>query len=437
MRSFGVVLISIGVFALLVFPFQINADIDGDGSDELGAFAVETSGMARGPWMQVYQANGAKVVDLFLATDHEAFQFANIDTAGSGAQDIVVLSRRNSDGATRLEVVDHAGTVVAGEFIAPGGFENWQLFKVNRDGGGVEEIGVGFTRTLDGAAYYQIYRRIGGSLNLLASKNVSSSGFGGHVYRAADFDADGNDEIFIGFERLADGATLYQTWEPQSNTLISARSLTNSNFSNHKFVVGNFDGGVNGDEILIGFEHADGRGFYWVIDELGTTIGLRAVAANTFVNFDWQAINAGATDLVFVGMQRASDNRPLYVLWNPVTGSMVAARFAAGTGFTLLQWVTGNFDGNVGNNHEILAGFLRDSNGATVFQTFTQSGVLVGGGTALGGDFLDPEFVAVRAGATHNLYIGARLSGGAPVIQVWAGNGTLLLGRFIFNDDVI
>ncbi len=388
--------------------------------------------------MQVHEANGAKLVDRFFQAGHEKFEFANIDTGGTGSQDVVALSHRTSDGATMLQVINQAGAVAAGMFIAPGGFDNWQLFKINRHGGAAEEIGVGFTRVSDGAAFYRVYRRNGGSLQLVTQKLISGAGFDSHVFRVADFDADGNDEIFVGFNRVSDGVALYQSWEPQTNTLISSGAVTGASFSGHMFVTGNFDGGQAGDEILVGFERtSDGRAFYRVMDEFGTTTGLKVVASNTFENFDWQAINAGAIDLVFLGMQRASDGRPVYVLRDPVAGVAVASRVAASAGFTLLQWATGNFDGNAGNNHEILAGLTRDSDGATVFQTFTQGGAIVGGATALGGNFVNAQFVVIRRGVIHDIYIGGRQTGGQPVIQVWTGDGIKLLSKFIFNSDAI
>lgn len=433
--------------ALLVGSGQmpsVRADINGDGTDEVGAFAVEVTGLARGPWYQVWESDGTLVASQFLNPAFSQYQLQTMDVDGNGSEELVIFSVRNSDGAGRIEVRLSGGAVLAQAFVTGAPFSRHQLFPINYNGGAASEIGLGFDRTSDGVGFYKVLRVTGGTIVEDSGAAISGPLFSSREWRAGDFDGDGNQEVFLGFRRTSDGAAAYTVWDPQTNTTTGAAFVTGSAFSGHEWVVGNFDNSQAGDEILIGFNQvSNGAGVFQVRRVNGALVGGRFISGAGFSEFEWAGISDGTDQQVFVGYIRNSDGASAYAVWDATVGggTQVGSAFALSGAFQLVEWLTGNFDGNAGNGGEVALGFVQDSNGSIGYAQWTRAGSQNSSRFVLGGTFFNPTFVGLQpaTSARDDLLIGATGSTGQPIVQLWDTNGagTQVLSQAIFNTDVV
>lgn len=423
---------------------SVRADITGDGTDEVGAFALEVAGAARGPWYQIHDSDGSIVADHFLRPNFSQFQFLTANVDGSVGDELVILSTRDSDGAAHLEVRAPDGSVMASVFVTGSAFGNHQLFPIDFDGGTESEIGLGFVRNSDGVGFYQIWALTGLSLTQQHSRAITGAPFGSHRWDAGDFDNDGNEEVFVGFRRNADGAAAYRVWDPQTDSGVGSSFITGSPFSGHQWVVGNFDNSQPGAEILVGFSRiSDGAAAFQVVTVSGAVIGSRFVTGSAFSDHMWDGISDGIDEQVFVGFVRNSDGAGVFQVWDP-TGSLTAPEaspFVTGSAVRVEDWLTGNFDGDASNGEEVAVGFTKTSDGAIGFQQWSRAGTQNGSRFVLGGAFGSPHFLGLSpvTMTREDLLVGATGSDGQPIIQLWNTNGAgiQLLSKFIFNGDVI
>jgi len=441
-RWYGSALVLAGVMAVVIgFPRGADADINGDGTDEVGAFAVEVTGLARGPWYQVFEADGSLVASQFLSPAFSQYQFLTIDTNGDGSDELVALSIRNSDGAALLEVRAAGGSVLASGFILGGAFSQHQLFKINYNGGAAEEIGVGFVQTSNGVGSYKVLTVSGNSIVTASSAAITGTPFSSLDWQAGDFDGDSNEEVFVGYRRTSDGAAAYTVWDPQTNTVLGSRFITGSPVTGHQWVVADFDSTTPGVEILVGFRKvSDGAAAYQVWPETGSVIASRFITGSPFSGHDWRAVADGTDNQIFVGFRRNSDGAAVYQVWNPATNTSVGGAFALGGASTLVDWLTGDFDGNAANGGEVLVGFVQNSNGSIGYQQWTRAGVQNSSKFVLGGTSFNPSFKLLRPSLSSrdDVMIGAVSSTGQPLVQLWNTNGagTQILSKLIFNTDV-
>ena len=134
--------------------------------EEIVTGGIETSGLTRGPAIQVWDKNGNHLFTRFvLNPDFTEVKFTKIDINNDGVDEILVVGRETT-GLTRgpaFQLFDGSGNLLVTQFVLNGDFSNLKVFAVDQDGDGDKEIGIGGIETkglLRGPAY-QIFESNG------------------------------------------------------------------------------------------------------------------------------------------------------------------------------------------------------------------------------------------------------------------------------------
>jgi hypothetical protein len=134
--------------------------------EEVVAGGTETSGLARGPAIQVWDKNGNHLFTRFvLNPDFIEVKFSKIDINNDGVEEILVVGRETK-GLGRgpaFQVFDGSGNLLVTQFVLNPDFTNLRAFVVDQNGDGDKEIGIGGIETkglLRGPAY-QIFESNG------------------------------------------------------------------------------------------------------------------------------------------------------------------------------------------------------------------------------------------------------------------------------------
>jgi len=134
--------------------------------EEIVTGGLETSGLARGPAVQVWDKNGNHLFTRFvLNPDFTEVKFTKIDINNDGVDEILVVGRETK-GLGRgpvFQLFDGSGSLLVTQFVLNADFTNLKVFPVDQDGDGDKEIGIGGIETkglLRGPAY-QIFESNG------------------------------------------------------------------------------------------------------------------------------------------------------------------------------------------------------------------------------------------------------------------------------------
>ena len=134
--------------------------------EEIVTGGMETSGLARGPAIQVWDKNGNHLFTRFvLNPDFTEVKFSKIDINNDGVEEILVVGRETK-GLARgpaFQLFDGSGNLLVTQFVLNGDFTNVRAFAVDQDGDRDKEIGIGGIETkglLRGPAY-QIFESNG------------------------------------------------------------------------------------------------------------------------------------------------------------------------------------------------------------------------------------------------------------------------------------
>ena len=148
---------------LQIFGANTTNTVSGE---EIVTGGVETSGLARGPVIQVWDKIGNHLFTRFaLNADFTEVKFSKIDVNNDGLDEILVVGRETK-GLQRgpaFQLFDGNGNLLVSQFVLNPDFTNLKVFAVDQNGDGDKEIGVGGieTRGLQRGPLYQIFESNG------------------------------------------------------------------------------------------------------------------------------------------------------------------------------------------------------------------------------------------------------------------------------------
>ena len=148
---------------LQIFGANTTNTVSGE---EIVTGGVETSGLARGPVIQVWDKIGNHLFTRFaLNADFTEVKFSKIDVNNDGLDEILVVGRETK-GLQRgpaFQLFDGNGNLLVSQFVLNPDFTNLKVFAVDQNGDGDQEIGVGGieTRGLQRGPLYQIFESNG------------------------------------------------------------------------------------------------------------------------------------------------------------------------------------------------------------------------------------------------------------------------------------
>jgi hypothetical protein len=176
----------------------IGTNLDGVAGDEVIVGGREVRGLARGPALQLFGANGGLLFTRFvLNANFTENKFAVID---SGGNKVIVVSGRETLGLGRgpaFQIWDGSGNILLTRFVLNPDFTEFQLFGANTTNnvtgqeivtGGLETTG--FAR----GPVYQVWDKNG---NHLFTRFVLNADFTEVKFTKIDINNDGVDEILV------------------------------------------------------------------------------------------------------------------------------------------------------------------------------------------------------------------------------------------------
>ncbi len=426
------------VLVLAVPLVPVQADINGDGLDDLGAFAVEVTGPARGPQYQIHTGAGTLLADKFLGVNTTGHSFLSPSTGELSITYSVI-----STGVQRLERRVAGGGLAAKTTVSNDSFGSHKMFDIEWDGAGERETGFCKAKVSSGISFYQIYRRTGGVITKLFSKAISGGAWTTLDCLAGDVTGDGQQEIIQIFRRDADGAFGYQVFNMAGTRLVKKWVAASGTYQ--KAFLGDFSvagGAWTGVEIAIGYLRPSGTAKFSVYNEAGTRLIAKALTTASWVSQQWETMPDGTgRDDVFLGYTNASTGVGKYIIWNPVTNTKVAGKTMTTGAWNIVEWIVGNFDGNAANGYEPGLGRIRISDSVIGFHVRNRAGsVVLSSKTALTAAYVNPQFEAIIAvvAGNHSVWIGAAKVAGRPIIKLYNANGGALeLSMNILSSDVV
>ena len=356
------------------------------------AGGIETGGLTRGPAFQLFNTSGVlQTTQFVLNPDFRSDLTLLLNNFDADAADEVLVGGRETTGLMRgpaYQIFETNGTFKFTNFVLNPDFTNVSFSPFNAGGNGVLVCGQE-TEGLARGPGYQV------------------------------FDAIGN--------------------------LIRTQLVLNPDFTVDNSCIGiNLDG-VVGDEVITGGREVTGvaRGpAFQVFGSDGSFRLTRFVLNPDFRETKFRVLDAGASKNVLVyGRETAGLGRgPAYQVFD-ASGNFILTRFVLNPDFTEFQVFGANTTNGV-SGEEIVTGGVETGGLARgpAVQVWDKSGNHLFTRLVLNPDFTEVKFTKIdinNDGVEEILVVGRETKGLArgPAIQVWNGNGNLLLTQFVLNAD--
>jgi len=225
--------------------------------------------------------------------------------------------------------------------------------------------------------------------------------------------------------------------------LLQTRFVLNPDFRENRCVAADF-GGLSGDEILTGGRETGGltRGpAFQLWDRNGNLLLTRFVLNSDFTETSYTVANVGSSGIVVHGRETMGLARgPIFQVWDG-SGNLLLTRFFLNVDFRELE-VFGANTANGVSGDEIVTGGLEASGLARgpAFQLWDRNGNLLLTRFVLNPDFTEVTFSKIdinNDGVDEILVVGRETKGlqRGPAVQIWDGNGNLLVTQFVLNGD--
>jgi hypothetical protein len=438
------------------------ADLDGDGFEEVIVVGDELDGLARGPLVQGFKGNGTQLAFGAVGSDFTGAQHLVADLNGVAGGEIAVLKYRMSDGAWLLDVRNSAGTVTTQIGVSGPGFYGAQLFPINLSAFAGTEIGVGFVRGTDAAAFYAIFRLSGGALVLHQIRNVLLDDRRDHFFAAGDFNDDGNEDVFVGGIR-DNGVADVRIWNTAgAGSLLVAVGILPGAFADHHWLVGQFTGINDPSDVTTGptefailfRRESDNAKVLQVYDATATATHTGVVLNSAWGQVTMLPLHIGGTGgtadccpEIFIGSIRNSDQVALGQVWDPsIFGSfnLVSQNVLTSAAITQHDWATGQFSGTVATSEEYAFVFQEEAVPGRIGQGIRtgSTGALVGQKFVLGCCYLAPRVFPVMgwAAGRFDVLIVAHDNQFAlqrPVAVANTAAGANLFSKFVLTEGML
>ncbi|NIV50778.1 MAG: hypothetical protein GWN53_02635, partial [Gammaproteobacteria bacterium] len=339
-----------------------------------------------------------------------------------------------------FELFDLTGALLLARFALNPRFVSEVQFDLgNLDADPLEEVLVG-GREIGGPARgpaLQIFEPDG---TLKATTFAFNADFSEAAFSVADLGSPGI--LVCGTETggLARGPA-FQLFDGEG-ALLRTRFVLNADFRESACLGADLDG-LAGDEIVFIGRESGGLGRGPAVQVFGAdgTLWLTHFVLNRdFSELQVSVADAGGRTIVVAGRETGGLARgPAFQTFDS-TGALLQTHFALNPDFSEVGMVAANIDG-VGNDEIVIGG--RESRGLArgpAFQVFAADGTLRHTRFTLNAHTVDASFAALDVdddGAKEILVLGRETGGLArgPLFQLFDGDGTLLLTRFVLNPD--
>ncbi len=221
--------------------------------------------------------------------------------------------------------------------------------------------------------------------------------------------------------------------------------MVNPDFTADNSCVGTNLDGVAGDEVIVSGREVTGLARGPAIQLFGPSGGLtftRFVLNPNFSETKFTVVDAGGNkNIVVYGRETSGALRgPAYQVFDS-SGNFILTRFVLNPDFTEFQLFGANATNSVAGEEIIAAGL--ETGGLArgpLFQVWDKNGNLLLTRFVLNPDFTEVKFTKIdinNDGVDEILVVGRETKGlsRGPAIQVWNGNGNLLLTQFVLNPD--
>lgn len=434
-------------------PFS---DLDGDGLEDVIVTGNELDGLARGPLVQGFKGNGVGIAFGAVGAGFSQAQFLAADLNGAAGGEIAVLKYRMSDGAWLLDLRNAAGAVLSQIGVAGPGYYGAQLFPIKLSAFPGTQIGVGFLREADSAAFYAIYRVVGVTLVLHQLRNAALVDSRDHYFAAGDFNDDGSEDVFIGARR-DNGVADVRIWNTAgAGSLLVAKGILPGTFVDHQWFVANWDGSfaVPGpaEFALLSRRVSDNAKLLQVYNNTATPTFTRVILNSAWGQVKMLPLYADGTGVtndccaeVFIGALRNSDQVPLAQVWRRSAGSftLVSQTVLTSSAFTVHDWATGQFSGLNNTSEEYAFAFQEEGVPGKIGQGVRtgSTGALIGQRFVLPCCYLAPRIYPLMgwvAGRFDVLIVAHdnQFPNQRPVAVANTATGVNLFSKLVMTDDL-
>jgi subtilisin family serine protease len=410
------------------------------------AGGIETGGLTRGPAFQLFNTSGVLQTTQFaLNPDFRSDLTLLLSNFDVDAADEVLVGGRETTGQARgpaYQLFDADGTFKFTRFVLNPDFIDVSFSSLNVGTNGVLVCGWEMSGLSRGPAY-QAFDNLG---NLVRTQLVLNPDFtADNRCIGTNLDGIAGDEVIVGGREvtgLARGPA-FQVFGSDGSFKLT-RFVLNPDFSETKFTV--MDVGGSKDEVMYGRETSGaGRGpAYQVFDASGNFILTRFVLNPDFSDFQLFGTNITNSiegeEIVTGGLETGGLARgPAVQVWDK-NGNHLFTRFVLNPDFTEVKFT--KIDINNDGVEEILV-VGRETKGLArgpAFQLFDGSGNLLVTQFVLNSHFTKLKIFVVDQNGDGDKEIGI---GGietkgllrGPAYQIFESNGTLIQTRFVLNPD--
>jgi Divergent InlB B-repeat domain len=420
--------------------FSGNSTVALTATAAAGSFFTGWSGACTGTGSCTVTMNNQ--INVIANFSPNALAFA---ASGAGSGGALLSGGVETGGLARgpaFQLFNNSGVLQATQFALNPDFREVSFVLGNFDAGAAEEILVGGRETT-GLMRGPAYQLFEGNGTLKLTRFVLNPNFIDVSFSPLNVGSNG--VLVCGREAsgLSRGPA-YQAFDSNGN-VVRTQFVLNPDFTADNSCMGTNLDGIVGDEVIAGGREVTGLARGPAIQVFGSSGSLtftRFVLNPNFSETKFTVVEAGDNkNIVVYGRETSGAGRgPAYQMFDS-SGNFILTRFVLNPDFTELQVFGANATNGVAGEEIMIAGL--EAGGLArgpLFQVWDRNGNLLLTRFVLNPDFTEVKFTKIdinNDGVDEILVVGRETKGLArgPALQVWDGNGNLLLTQFVLNPD--